>query len=154
MEIVKSLDKYLELLAQLTPEQKPKWGIMTTQHMIEHLIQAVQTSNGKLVLECINDRDKLATLKRYLMSNRPLPKGFVNPYIGKRLIPLKYSSFEEAKSELEKEINDYYDFFDKKPNAKLTNVTFGELEKNEWIVFHDKYFTHHLTQFGLIGDFE
>lgn len=154
MEIVKPLDKYLELLEQLSPEEKPKWGIMSAQHMIEHLILAVQTSNGKLVLECTNERDKLATLKRYLMSNRPLPKGFVNPYIGKGLIPLKYSNFEEAKSELNKEIDDYYDFFDKNPNAKLTNVTFGELEKNEWIVFHEKHFTHHLTQFELIGDFE
>lgn len=150
MEIVKPLDKYLELLEQLTLEKNPEWGIMTAQHMIEHLILAVQMSNGKLILECINDKEKLPILKKYLMSNRPLPKGFVNPYIGKRLIPLKYPSFEEAKSELEKEINDYYDFFDENPNAKLTNVTFGELEKDEWAVFHDKHFTHHLIQFGLI----
>jgi len=123
---------------------------MTAQHMIEHLLLAVQMSNGKLVLECFNDKAKLPMLKRYLMSNRTLPQGFVNPYIGERLLPLKFTNLVEARTELEKEVNDYYNFFDENPDAKLTNVTFGELEKDEWEVFHDKHFTHHLKQFGLV----
>ncbi len=147
---MKQLDKYIELLEQLTHDKKPEWGIMTPQHMIEHILLAVQMSNGKLTLECFNDEEKLPMLKRYLMSSRPLPQGFVNPYIGEGLLPLKFSNLEEAISELRKEVNDYYNFFEENPEAKLTNITFGELGKDEWAVFHDKHFTHHLKQFGLI----
>ena len=147
---MKPLDKYIELLKELTPDKNPEWGIMSAQHMIEHILLAVQMSNGKLVLECFNDKEKLPMLKRYLISNRPLPQGFVNPYIGEGLLPLKFTNIDEAITELEKEVNDYYNFFDENPEAKLTNVTFGELGKNEWEVFHDKHFTHHLKQFGLV----
>jgi len=151
---MKPLDNYIELLKELTHDKKPEWGIMSVQHMIEHILLAAQMSNGKLVLECFNDKEKLPMLKRYLMSSRPLPQGFVNPYIGEGLLPLKYTNIEKARTELEKEVNDYYNYFDENPDAKLTNVTFGELEKDEWEVFHDKHFTHHLKQFGLIGGIE
>ena len=46
---MKRLDKYIELLKKLTPDKKPEWGIMSAQHMIEHILLAVQMSNGKLV---------------------------------------------------------------------------------------------------------
>jgi len=147
---IKDLNKFIKLIKNLTPDTKPLWGIMSTQHMIEHLILAVQQSNGKLTVECFNSSEKLPMLKRYLMSNRPLPQGFVNPYIGEGLLPLIFSNLEEAITELEKEVNDYYDFFDENPDAKLTNVTFGELEKDEWIIFHEKHFTHHFKQFELV----
>ena len=147
---MKPLGKYIELLKELTPDKKSEWGIMSAQHMIEHILLAVQMSNGKLVLECFNGKEKLPMLKRYLMSSRPLPKGFVNPYNGEGLLPLKFTNLVEAITELEKEVNDYYNYFDENPEAKLTNVTFGELEKDEWGVFHDKHFTHHLKQFGLV----
>ncbi len=147
---MKPLDKYIELLKELMPDKKPDWGIMTAQHMIEHILLAVQMSNGKLILECFNDKEKLPMLRRYLMSNRPLPQGFANPYIGEGLLQLKFSNLEEAISELEKEVNDYYNFFEENSDAKLTNVTFGELGKDEWAVFHEKHFAHHLKQFGLI----
>ncbi len=143
-------NKYLMLLNKLDPQQKPLWGKMTPQHMVEHLILAVQMSNGKLKLECSNQPDKILTLKRFLMSSRPMPKGFVNPVIGPDNLPLNYSSLDEAKNKLEEEIEDYYRFFEENPDVRPVNVTFGELNKEEWDVFHKKHFTHHLSQFGLL----
>ena len=49
-----------------------------------------------------------------------------------------------------KTIDDYILFFENNPGAIPVNVTFGELNKEEWIVFHKKHFTHHLSQFGLM----
>ena len=123
---------------------------MSPQHMIEHLIMAVQMSNGKLKLECFNPEEKLPALKRFLMSSRPLPKLFINPVIGPDLLPLKYSNLDEAKAKLKEEIEDYFRYFEKNPDAKPVNVTFGELNREEWDTFHKKHFTHHLSQFGLI----
>jgi len=123
---------------------------MTPQHMVEHLIFALQMSNGKLKLECFNPPEKIPSLKRFLMGNRPMPKLFVNPVIGEELHPLECSSLEEAIGKLKKEIDDYVLFFENNHDAKPVNVTFGELNKEEWNVFHKKHFTHHLSQFGLL----
>ncbi|MDP3683019.1 MAG: hypothetical protein Q8S01_03720, partial [Ignavibacteria bacterium] len=72
----------MPLLGKLMDETKPLWGKMSAQHMIEHLILAVKTSNGKLTIGCFNPPEKIPALKRFLMSARPLPKEFVNPLIG------------------------------------------------------------------------
>ena len=140
----------LESLNSLNKDTKQLWGKMSAQHMIEHLILAVRTSNGKLNIGCFSPPEKIPTLKRFLMSGRPLPKDFVNPLIGEGLLPLEYGNIEEAKLVLTKEVDDYYKYFEEHPDASLLNPTFGELNKNEWDVFHEKHFTHHLGQFGII----
>ena len=144
------INKFITKLNLLKSDQKPLWGKMSAQHMVEHLILAVKMGNRKLKFECINPPEKLPTLKKFLMSSRPMPKGFVNPVIGPDNLPLNYSSLDEAKNKLEEEIEDYYRFFEENPDAKPVNATFGELNKDEWGHFHKKHFTHHLEQFGLL----
>lgn len=138
------------LLKDFDKNAKPLWGKMTPQHMIEHLIGSLQMSVGELKVECFNPPEKLPALIKYLMSSRPLPKDFINPVIGPDLIPLKYSSLEESISALINYITKYYEFFEANPESKTTNPTFGELNKIEWDQFHEKHFTHHFSQFGLI----
>jgi len=143
----------LNVFEELTHDSKPLWGNMTAQHMIEHLISAVQSSNTKIVFEdCMNPPEKFPLLKRFLLSNRSMPKDFVNTVIGKGLKLLRNSSLEKAKSELLNEPDDFYKYFKEHSEAKLLNPTFGPLNYEEWIAFHNKHFTHHLTQFGLIKD--
>lgn len=139
----------LPYLESLSPEAKPLWGKMTPQHMVEHLILAVRTSNGKLKVECFNPPDKIPTLKRFLLSGRPLPKNFMNPLIGEGLLPLEFKDMKNACNNLKSEIDDYYNFFETNPNAVTTNPTFGNLNKDEWELFHKKHFFHHLEQFGI-----
>ena len=143
-------NQYIEKLILLRANTKPLWGKMTPQHMVEHLILAMRMSTGKLKLECFNPPEKLPALKKFLMSSRPLPKLFVNPAIGENLLPLEYSSLEAAKNILNQEIIDYLNHFELNPEAKTVNVTFGELNKEEWDVFHKKHFLHHFSQFGLL----
>ena len=144
------LNKYIEKLILLKANTKPLWGKMTPQHMVEHLILAMRMSTRKIKLECFNPPEKLPALKRFLMSSRPLPKLFVNPAIGENLLPLEYTSLEEAKKILKQEIADYLNYFELNPEVKAINVTFGELNKAEWDIFHKKHFIHHLSQFGLL----
>jgi hypothetical protein len=140
---------YLEVLNQLSDSTSALWGKMSAQHMVEHLILAVQMCNGKLQLECFNPPEKLPVLKRFLMSNKPLPKLFINPAIGSDLLPLKYSNLNAAKEVLKNEIADYENYFKRTPDAQPVNPTFGKLNKEEWDKFHQKHFEHHLSQFGL-----
>ncbi len=148
--MIKKVYNFLDELTNLKTDTKPLWGKMSAQHMVEHLTFAVQMGNGKLFLQCFNPPEMIPLMKRILMSDKPLPKLFVNPVIGPDLMELKFPSLEEAKSNLKKEVDDYYSYFEKDPEARLVNVTFGELNFDEWEVFHKKHFTHHLSQFGLI----
>ena len=149
------MDKLLEKLNKLDtlePTTKQLWGKMSAQHMVEHLILAVKMSNGKLSVECFNQPEKIPTLKRFMMSSRPLPKDFINPIIGEGLLPLTYKNLDEAKSILKSETQDFYDYFAENPEAIFTNPTFGDLNKAEWDVFHEKHFRHHFAQFGINND--
>ncbi|MBI1939312.1 MAG: hypothetical protein HYS25_14475 [Ignavibacteriales bacterium] len=146
----KPVIEFLSYVQNLTEDTKPLWGKMTPRHMIEHLILAVKMGNGKIKAECFNPPEKIPTLKRFLQSSRHLPQNFINPIIGDKLLPLEYSSLEEAITVLKNEIDDYETFYVENPEAILTNATFGDLNKEEWDTFHDKHFTHHLKQFGLL----
>ncbi len=145
----KPLINKLRLFDNLNSDTKQLWGKMSAQHMVEHLILAVRTSNGKLNVGCFNPPEKWQTLKRFLLSSRPLPKGFLNPIIGENLLPLEFENLDEAKKILRQEVEDYYKYFEENPDAFLLNPTFGELNKDEWEIFHEKHFTHHLAQFGI-----
>ena len=139
-----------ENIHKLTPGQKPVWGKMTPQHMVEHLYLAVKFSYGKLKVSCSTPEDKLPVMKRFLKSDKPLPQNFVSPVFGESLTQLIFPSIEISKQKLLDEINSYYKFYEQNPDAKSMNPTFGELNFEEWEIFHRKHFTHHFTQFSLL----
>jgi len=152
-----AFSKYIDMLKTLSNDTKPAWGVMTAQHMVEHLTMAVQSSTGKIVFDrFITPEDKMAIAKRFLHSSRPLPKLFVNEVIseviGEGLIPLINKDLCSAIVELIKEAEYFDEYFTRNPEAKPINATFGPLNYEEWIAFHNKHFTHHLTQFGLIEE--
>jgi hypothetical protein len=148
-----TFDNFVQLLKNLNENTSPIWGKMTAQHMIEHLVRAVQISNGKENFDiCINPPEKFPVLKRILASPKPLTRNFVNYIIGEGLQPLIYENLELAKESLNIEIENFEQFFKQNPKATPMNVTFGPLNHDEWILFHNKHFTHHLMQFGLIEE--
>lgn len=145
-----SINELFSVLSSVTNEPKALWGKMSFQHMIEHLCLAFRMSNGKLIVECYTPVEKQPTLKKILMSERPLPKNFINPNYGENLLPLEFATVEEALAGLNREIDDYANCFLQKPDSVFNNMVFGALNKEEWEVFHGKHFRHHLSQFGLI----
>ena len=148
-----AFSNYINLLENLKKNTKSLWGKMTPQHMVEHLILAVQSSNGKLSIEeLMTPPEKLDIMKRFLMSSRALPQNFVNTVIGEGLKSLIYKDLETAKLKLNEELEDFEKYFQENPESRPTNATFGPLNKEEWIQFHTKHFTHHLKQVGLIKE--
>jgi oxepin-CoA hydrolase/3-oxo-5,6-dehydrosuberyl-CoA semialdehyde dehydrogenase len=141
-ELVSKVDK-------LNSNTEPRWGTMTAQKMVEHLINTFLISSGQMKTECFSDEAKLPVLKKILMSDRPMPKGFDSPA---KKVPQDYQfeNIDTAIRVLAVEVDNYYNYFNENPDAVLMNPTFGELNKDEWEQFHKKHLTHHLTQFGLI----
>jgi oxepin-CoA hydrolase/3-oxo-5,6-dehydrosuberyl-CoA semialdehyde dehydrogenase len=148
-----TFDNYIVLLDKLDEKKSPIWGNMTAQHMVEHLIMAIKLSNGNyLIEECMYPLEKFQVLKKMLLSPKPMPRYFVNTVIGEGLKNLIFYDIDTAKAELKNEIVSFENYFRQNPNATPNNPTYGPLNYEEWIVFHNKHFTHHLTQFGLIEE--
>lgn len=139
-------------LHKLHSQSKPLFGIMTAQHMIEHLIDTLQFSNGKQDTELYFTEEKAAKMKAYLIdSDNVISVGFKSPLLPTdALLPLKFSDFDLAKTALETELKDFHFYFNENPEAKPTNPTLGKLNYQEWIIFHQKHFKHHFKQFGLL----
>jgi len=142
-------EKIIDSLNQLTPDQKPLWGKMTPQHMVEHLYKTVKASIDELKLKIFTEERKVPLLKRLFLGDRELPKEFMNPAIGPDLMKLEFEDLNSAIIELEKIFLRYESYFREHPTAKTAHPVFGYLTKDEWDVFHHKHFKHHLSQFGL-----
>ena len=143
------LNKLVRLVFDLEGDSKPVWGQMSARHMVEHLVLTFRISNGKLEAGCAFSDGRLAAMKRFLNSDKPMPRNFTNPLIGPDLKLLMFSGLDAARNELTKEVEDFYRYFEEHPDATPVNPTFGPLTFEEWLTFHRKHMTHHLSQFGL-----
>lgn len=145
----RALDIFLPPLASIKEEDKPLWGKMTSQHMLEHLVNTMRYSTGGTPTKVIAEERHLPLMRRILFSDRPLPHNLGNPVADGKMPILKYPSIEKAYSELLCGIDEFYQFFEKEPTAMFPHPHFGVLNFGEWERFHYKHFTHHCNQFGV-----
>jgi Protein of unknown function (DUF1569) len=136
-------------LNHLQSDQKPLWGKMTPQHMVEHLYKTVQASINEITLNVFTEERKIPILKKLFFGARPLPKEFMNPAIGPDRSKLEFKDLNGAIVELENVVQRYDQFFTANPTIKTVHPIFGNLNKEEWDIFHQKHFKHHLSQFGI-----
>ncbi|MCW8804227.1 MAG: DUF1569 domain-containing protein, partial [Ignavibacteriaceae bacterium] len=135
-----------EILYQLEPDRKPLWGKMTPQHMVEHLYKTIQESINEITLNVFTEERKIPILKRIFFGEKPLPKEFMNPAIGPGLLELEFRDLNNAIMELESVLKRYDQFFKNNLSIKTMHPVSGQLTKQEWDIFHQKHFKHHLSQ--------
>lgn len=137
-------------IGKLNNDTPAYFGIMTAQHMIEHLTITVKLSYGRIKLPDFEPSEKQLAQKHALL-NTPVdfPKGILAPGIGDNLLALRYPDLETAKTELLKSIDGYNNHFDEYPEAMTIHPRFGKLSHEEWERFHRKHFMHHFKQFGI-----
>lgn len=137
-------------IAGLTKDTQSQFGIMTPQHMVEHLTLTVKISYGRIKLPDFEPTEKQLGQKQILIySNIEFPKGIKASGIGEKLLDLRYENLEIAKTELLKSIDDYNHHFAEFKGDQTIHPRFGKLNHEEWERFHKKHFQHHLTQFGI-----
>ena len=140
----------IRLLNTLTDTSVPVFGKMTAQHMIEHLILTVKISSNKLPHPSYFREEKAVAFKNAIIySPIEMPVGFKAPMLTEELSPFVSPHIESAINELQHELNYFHEFFRTNPHNTTTNPSMGELNHDEWIVFHNKHFTHHFKQFNL-----
>jgi hypothetical protein len=139
------------LLNYLTDNTQPKWGQMKPQSMIEHLAKTLQFSNGKKEIAQRNsDEEALRAKQNFIYTDVEMPMGLKSLLVGEGPIPFELSSLDEAKENLKKELDDFETYHASHPEALFIQPRLGKLNHKEWIIFHNKHFTHHFKQFGLI----
>lgn len=145
-------EKIQSCLNKLSEETKPKWGLMTPQHMLEHLEYTYKIASGE-----IQDFD-VATPEKYLEKTHDslynyekFPQNTNFPMLEKdTLAPLEHPDLQTAKEKFLEQRYKYLEFFKNNPEATLKNLVFGELNKYESYLLERKHLNHHFEQFGLL----
>ena len=138
-----------EILDRLSSETKPEWGIMTPQHMVEHLIITWKISRGRINTPVISE-EGLEERRAFLMSDKPYDRNIQVPALKGELPKLRFPDLDSAKGALIAELKAFHDYYDENPNAEHENLFFGKLNRDQWLHLHFKHSRHHFTQFGLL----
>ncbi len=140
-----------EKLNALHKDAPPVFGKMSAQHMVEHLCLSLTFCNGKSPqILMVNERLAKSIKQHTIYTNEQMGIGFKAPMLPDEPIALNHLNLTAAVEQLKKEMHDFDLYFKTNPDIILLNPVLGELKYNEWIIFHNKHFTHHFKQFGLI----
>ncbi|MEM8890693.1 MAG: hypothetical protein AAGD28_22135 [Bacteroidota bacterium] len=135
------------LLQKLSVNTQPSFGIMTAQHMVEHLTWIIKSSvknYGEAPAEPTKGQMKF----KQFIANGAVFKHF--PKDDAQLAKLKYTSLEEALEQIPAAIDRFYDFFEANPDHISFNPMMGSLSFEELELFHYQHCRYHLWQFGMI----
>jgi hypothetical protein len=143
-------------LAALQEDSPALWGIMTPQHMVEHLSGALAMSRAKFKLKQETPEEHLAAGRAWLRSGKPFRKGRHGAGMQEgKLMRLRFESLNQAKAKLLAEIEEFYAYWSQQEDGfQLLHPIFGLCNEDEWEQFNYKHCYHHLAQFGLLPEVE
>lgn len=139
-----------KLLQQLTPDTKRNFGVMTPQHMVEHLTWVIKSVAKKYEGERENPPNKRQLGFQKFIANGAILQHRPSDKIEADNPPLKYQSLEEAISHIPEAVNRFYNFWDENPDYKPYTSFIGEISFESLELFHYNHVRYHLWQFGLL----
>ena len=145
-------EKIDECLSKLSEKTIANWGIMTPQHMIEHLEFTYKIAAGEIQdFEIVTPEKLLEKVKNSLWNYTKFPRNSKFPLMkNDSLDDLKHENLTVAIEKLKVQRKAYLNYFEEKPIATLKNTVFGALNKYEWYLLERKHLNHHFEQFGLL----
>ena len=149
MFIEADIETILNKLSTLEETQKPVWGSMSAQRMVEHLTDSVKVASGKIIIDLLIPEEKIEKMQLFLASDKPMARNIEVPF-AKKDTELRHSEIDLAIDELTEEWCDFQELFEENENMKTVHPYYGALNYEQWKRLHSKHFTHHFEQFGLI----
>ena len=145
-------EEVLPLIKQIKTDTIAQFGLMTPQHMVEHLSYVTKWSvknNGKPEGEPTKGQ---LGFKKFInngavMQHRPSDK------TKEDLLDLKYGSLEEAIAQIPVAVERFYNHFKDDASLICYNPIMGELNFEELEIFHYQHYRYHLWQFGLLEQY-
>ncbi len=136
-------------LNRLKVDQKPAWGSLTSQGMVEHLTFTFKIAIGEIEKDLVTPEKYLERSKAFLMSDKPMPKEFKADFIEDREFDLRNGTLAEAVEEFESYLDRFQVYYKENQGKVHLHPNFGLLNYDEWIWLQRKHIQHHFEQFGL-----
>ncbi|MEM6632496.1 MAG: hypothetical protein AAF694_22690 [Bacteroidota bacterium] len=145
-------EEVLPLLNTLKADTQPAFGLMTAQHMVEHLTWVTKSSSKRNGEPAGEPTQRQLGFKRFIeqgaiFEHRPSDKTKAD------LPPLKYGSLTEALEQIPVAIERFYSLFENNPGFKSYTSFTGELSFEELELMHYQHFRYHMWQFGLVEQY-
>ena len=139
-------------LSKLKEGDKPQWGILTPQHMLEHIEKTIRIGAGEIQdFDIATPEEYLEKVQEMVYNHKPMPRGHNHPLMKEgSLEPLVHENLEMAKSKLLEAMDQFEIYFKEHPEAITKNAVFGEMNKFEWDLLNVKHLNHHFEQFNLL----
>lgn len=146
------LEEVPSLLSSLDPDTEPRFGLMTAQHMVEHIL-----NDGKYMYHRLGEpvsplTEKQKGFQKFIdngvpMKHRPSDKTKAD------LPELKFENLEAAVAEVVSLTQKFYEHFEANPDFMVYNSFMGELPFEKVELFFSQHWRYHLWQFKLIDQF-
>jgi len=141
----------VRLLSQLNEDSQSRWGLMSAQHLVEHLEFFNRMALGEVETDITTPEEHIEKYQESLWNYKAMPKEFKHPLLKKdEAESLRFENLEEAKKAYLESYDRFIEFFEANPTAKTANTVFGMLDKYHWYLLNRKHLNHHFSQFGLI----
>jgi oxepin-CoA hydrolase/3-oxo-5,6-dehydrosuberyl-CoA semialdehyde dehydrogenase len=148
MRKIWTLEEALDKLDELSQDQKPSWGTMNAQRMVEHLSDMLMIASGKKPMGLAVPPDKAEKLQRFLYSDKPMAKN-TTVELAPVKFKLRHENIELAIDEFSEEWIDFEETLDD-PSITTVHPFYGSLNREKWDLLNGKHLNHHFEQFGLI----
>jgi oxepin-CoA hydrolase/3-oxo-5,6-dehydrosuberyl-CoA semialdehyde dehydrogenase len=140
-----------QAVQRLKPDQKPIWGKMTAQHMVEHLASSVLTTT---ILSAREPQQPTAqqqqSKQQFIYSPDELPRNLQNPALQFGLPAYTHPSLLIASEKMKGSLQIFFRTFATHPTGISYTTFMGDMTFEEHLVFHYKHFKHHFSQFNLL----
>ena len=147
------LEEFPQLLEKLSPDTTGHFGLMTPQHMVEHLTWVIKSTAKKYEGERETPPNKRQLGFQKFIRNGSVLQHRPSDKTKADLPPLKYSSLEEAITHIPAAIQRFYEFWDTNQDYIPYGAFMGELSFDDLELFHYMHVRYHLWQFELIEQY-
>ena len=154
-KIMKTKEKFIkeeftELLRKLPSEQKGKWGKLNAQQMVEHMSWAFRLASGRHSEKLIYNPEITQKGYNFIMTEKPFRENTPNQLLSDEPAAVKNKNMGDAISELQSEIDYFFQVYSENSELRMINPFFGNLNFEEQVQLLHKHTTHHARQFDLV----
>src|SRR5258708_26259963 len=110
--------QFISLVREIDSSASPRWGKMNAQQMVEHVSAFFKISSDKLKFPLAIPAEHLPKYREFLMSEKEFRENTKAPVLPEEPLPLHYPNMNEAITDLEKQVNDFFSYFANDPEKK------------------------------------
>ena len=140
-----------KIIDDIKGDEPAIWGLMNVHQMLEHLLFPLNFAITENPIILVTPVEKLPRQREFLMSEFGMPKNFKTPFLPvDKTVPLIKKELQDSKNLLKETIQQFLKIINEPTFKTKLHPVFGEIDKQQWLTFQYKHFSHHFMQFGLL----